>query len=86
MLFDAKISAAYSGLTYSQRKVANYVQEKYEDVAFETLEKLAARAGVSTTTVIRFSRALGYSGHQKRDPDKGLAARPARTCRRSQRQ
>ena len=91
MLFDAKISAAYSGLTYSQRKVANYVQEKYEDVAFETLEKLAAKAGVSTTTVIRFSRALGYSGyseggHQKRDPDKGLAARPARTCRRSQRQ
>ena len=59
MLFDAKISAAYSGLTYSQRKVANYVQEKYEDVAFETLEKLAAKAGVSTTTVIRFSRALG---------------------------
>lgn len=79
MLFDAKISAAYSGLTYSQRKVANYVQEKYEDVAFETLEKLAAKAGVSTTTVIRFSRALGYSGysemqeeHQKRDPDKGV--------------
>ena len=56
MLFDAKISAAYSALTYSQRKVANYVQEKYEDVAFETLEKLAAKAGVSTTTVIRFSQ------------------------------
>lgn len=43
MLFDAKISAAYSGLTYSQRKVANYVQEKYEDVAFETLENSRPR-------------------------------------------
>ena len=69
MLFDAKISAAYSGLTYSQRKVANYVQEKYEDVAFETLEKLAAKAGVSTTTVIRFSRALGYSGYSEMQED-----------------
>ncbi len=45
--------------------MANYVQEKYEDVAFETLEKLAAKAGVSTTTVIRFSRALGYSEIQE---------------------
>ena len=69
MLFDAKISAAYSALTYSQRKVANYVQEKYEDVAFETLEKLAAKAGVSTTTVIRFSRALGYSGYSEMQED-----------------
>ena len=69
MLFDAKISAAYSGLTYSQRKVANYVQEKYEDVAFDTLEKLAAKAGVSTTTVIRFSRALGYSGYSEMQED-----------------
>lgn len=65
MLFDAKISAAYSGLTHAQRKVANYVQEQYEDVAFETLEKLAAKAGVSTTTVIRFARELGYSGYSE---------------------
>ena len=49
--------------------MANYVQEKYEDVAFETLEKLAARAGVSTTTVIRFSRALGYSGYSEMQED-----------------
>lgn len=92
MLFDAKISAAYSALTYSQRKVANYVQEKYEDVAFETLEKLAAKAGVSTTTVIRFSRALGYSGYSEMQEDikkrsrRRARCRPARTCRRSQRQ
>lgn len=65
MLFDEKIRETYADLTYSQRKVANYVQEKYEDVAFETLEKLAAKAGVSTTTVIRFARALGCSGYSE---------------------
>lgn len=80
MLFDAKISAAYSGLTYSQRKVANYVQEKYEDVAFETLEKLAAKAGVSTTTVIRFSRALGYSGYSEMQEDIKKRSRQRARC------
>ena len=32
------------------------------DIAFSTLEELAEKIGVSTTTVIRFARALDYSG------------------------
>ena len=34
-----------------------------------TLEKLAAKAGVSTTTVIRFSPPLGYSGYSEMQED-----------------
>ena len=62
MLFTSKVSAAYGKLTHSQKVVANYVDENYEDIAFSTLEELAEKIGVSTTTVIRFARALDYSG------------------------
>ena len=62
MLFTSKVSAAYGTLTHSQKVVANYVDENYEDIAFSTLEELAEKIGVSTTTVIRFARALDYSG------------------------
>lgn len=62
MLFTSRVSAAYGKLTHSQKVVANYVDENYEDIAFSTLEELAEKIGVSTTTVIRFARALDYSG------------------------
>ena len=62
MLFTSKVSSVYDELTHSQRVVANYVEENYEEIAFSTLEELASRIGVSTTTVIRFARALDYSG------------------------
>lgn len=62
MLFTSKVSAAYDRLTHSQKIVANYVEENYEEIAFSTLEELSAKIGVSTTTVIRFARELGYSG------------------------
>lgn len=62
MLFTSKVSAAYDRLTHSQKIVANYVRENYEEIAFSTLEELSAKIGVSTTTVIRFARELGYSG------------------------
>ena len=41
MLFTSKVSAAYNTLTHSQKVVANYVDENYEDIAFSTLEELA---------------------------------------------
>lgn len=69
MLFTSKVSAAYDSLTHSQKKVANYVEENYEDIAFSTLEELAAKIGVSTTTVIRFARELDYSGFSEMQDD-----------------
>ena len=55
MLFTSKVSAAYGKLTHSQKVVANYVDENYEDIAFSTLEELAEKIGVSTTTVVRLT-------------------------------
>lgn len=62
MLFTSKVSSIYDSLTHSQKVVANYVEENYEDIAFSTLDELATKIGVSTTTIIRFARALDYSG------------------------
>ena len=62
MLFYSKVNEKYNDMTHAQKTVANYVGEHPDDVAFCTLEALAAKINVSTTTVIRFARAMGYSG------------------------
>jgi DNA-binding MurR/RpiR family transcriptional regulator len=58
-----ELEDSYKGLTDSQKKVARYIINNYEQVAFCTLDDLANRIGVSTTTIIRFSRNLGYAGY-----------------------
>lgn len=49
-------------LTRSQQAIAAYVWEHMDSIAFSNLETLSQQIGVSTTTVIRFSRAIGFSG------------------------
>ncbi len=62
MLFYSKVNEKYNEMTHAQKTVANYVGDHPEDIAFCTLETLAAKINVSTTTVIRFARAMGYAG------------------------
>lgn len=57
------IENLYDEMTESHKKVAQYVIENLENIAFCTLDELANRVGVSTTTIIRFARSLGYSGY-----------------------
>jgi DNA-binding MurR/RpiR family transcriptional regulator len=44
---------------------ADYLLENRNDITFATLEELAAKIGVSTTTVIRLARTLGYGGYSE---------------------
>ena len=57
--FFTRLTDNFSEFTNSQKSVANYLIDNQDSIAFCTLEDLASRIGVSTTTVIRFSRALG---------------------------
>lgn len=57
-----RIHENYDSLTHSQKQVASHLESHPEDAVFCTLEALAERIQVSTTTVIRFARALGYTG------------------------
>ncbi|KGX90426.1 MurR/RpiR family transcriptional regulator [Pontibacillus marinus] len=52
-----------SDLTEAQRKVADYILKKPMDVAFLTVDQLAGIVGTSTTTIMRLTYSLGYSGY-----------------------
>lgn len=69
MLFYSKMHEHYEEFTHSQRQVASYIEEHLEDIAFCTLDVLASKINVSTTTVIRFARVLGYAGFSDMQDD-----------------
>ena len=52
-------------LTSAQRKVADYILKNPVEASFLTLDQLASVAEVSTTTVMRLSFNLGYSGYSE---------------------
>lgn len=52
-------------LPKSQRKVADYIINNQMEVAFLTLDQLAHLVGTSTTTVMRLTFNLGYSGYSE---------------------
>ncbi|MDD4083685.1 MAG: MurR/RpiR family transcriptional regulator [Sphaerochaetaceae bacterium] len=56
------IAENFDMLTNSHKKVAKFIQHNLNLCAFKTLEEIAKQINVSTTTVIRFSRALGFAG------------------------
>jgi len=61
--FMKDLETLYDDMTESQKKVANYVVKNCDQIAFLTLDEMANEIGVSTTTVIRFARGLGYNGY-----------------------
>ena len=62
MKFLERLSRYEEEFTRSQQAIAAYMREHVESIAFSNLETLSHQIGVSTTTVIRFSRTIGYSG------------------------
>jgi len=61
-VLEDRITKAYSGLTKSQKKVAEYIITSPEEVAFLSLKALGEKVRVSDATIIRLSNALGFSG------------------------
>src|SRR6187397_3747937 len=56
------ISARFDEFSRSQKDVAQYIVDHLDEVAFHTAEELARRANTSSSTVVRFSQALGFEG------------------------
>lgn len=46
-----------------QRRIADYITENYDKVAFMTAGRLGKTVGVSESTVVRFAAELGYDGY-----------------------
>jgi DNA-binding MurR/RpiR family transcriptional regulator len=59
---SAYIRARFDEFSRSQKDVAQYIVDHLDDVAFQTAEELARRANTSSSTVVRFSQALGFEG------------------------
>jgi DNA-binding MurR/RpiR family transcriptional regulator len=56
------ISSIYSSLTKAEKKVADVVRNNPEEAILATVTDLSEQAGVGETSVIRFSRKLGFRG------------------------
>jgi len=87
---SAYITSRFDEFSRSQKDVAQYVVDHLEEVAFHTAEELARRANTSSSTVVRFSQALGFEGfpdlqeaareeyrHNTRRPSNGRAVQPS---------
>jgi len=65
------IQVRFEEFSRSQKDVAQYIVDHLDEVAFQTAEELAKRANTSSSTVVRFSQALGFEGY----PELQAAAR-----------
>lgn len=59
------IRSRYASLRDSEKKVADYVMKHEEVCRSSSLEELAKKSGVSQPTVVRFVKALGYTGFRQ---------------------
>jgi DNA-binding MurR/RpiR family transcriptional regulator len=56
------IQSRFDECSRSQKDVAQYIIDHLDEAAFQTAEELARRANTSSSTVVRFSQALGFEG------------------------
>ncbi|HSO99545.1 MAG TPA: MurR/RpiR family transcriptional regulator [Solirubrobacteraceae bacterium] len=56
------IRARFDDFSRSQKDVAQYIVDHLDEAAFQTAEELARRDNTSSSTVVRFSQALGFEG------------------------
>lgn len=56
------IRSRASSMSLRQRRIADYILGNPEAFYFQSAQELAANAGVSHATVVRFSQVLGYKG------------------------
>ena len=60
-----RIRVEYPGMTRSERSVAEFVLAHRSDILFFTLDELARQTQLSTTSVLRFCRRLGFDGFKQ---------------------
>ncbi len=52
----------YDLLTHSQKRIAEYIVDHSQAVAFSTVDQMAAQLGVNPSTIVRFCYRLGLNG------------------------
>jgi len=59
------IARSYASLGENQRRIARFILDHPEEIAFMTVVGMAKRAETSPASLIRFAHALGYSGFRE---------------------
>jgi len=52
----------YDLFTHSQKRIAEYIVDQSQAVAFSTVDQMAAQLGVNPSTIVRFCYRLGLNG------------------------
>ena len=65
MNITEKIKQEFDTMTKSERQVASYFLGHINDFTFYTLDRVADEIGISTTSVIRFCRKIGFAGFKE---------------------
>ena len=58
-----RINNQYPHMSKGQKRIAEYILHDYDKAAFMTALKLAEKAGVSESTVVRFAMAIDFDGY-----------------------
>ncbi|MBQ4528155.1 MAG: MurR/RpiR family transcriptional regulator [Clostridia bacterium] len=58
-----KLKSLRSTFSKSQKRIADFITEHYDQAAFMTAAKLGENVQVSESTVVRFASELGYDGY-----------------------
>ena len=63
--FGNKIKKIYNELRKSEKKVADYILANRYEIEEMGLEEIAKNSNVSTPTVVRFTKAMGFEGFKE---------------------
>jgi DNA-binding MurR/RpiR family transcriptional regulator len=61
--FSQLISERFPQLTKSEKRIANYLNQNQDEVAFLSAGEIATRLQLSEATMVRFARSLGFEGY-----------------------
>ena len=63
-MFYEQLKDIYQSLTYSERKIADYILANKDSIGDMTSQKMADNLGIGQATVIRFSKKLGFRNYK----------------------
>lgn len=59
----SRIDERYQKMSKNHKKIAEYIQEYFDQAVFMTAARLGEELGISESTVVRFASGLGYDGY-----------------------
>jgi DNA-binding MurR/RpiR family transcriptional regulator len=61
--FNKLVAEYYDQLTKSEKRIADYMRQNQDEVAFMSAAEIAGQLDLSETTLVRFARTLGFDSY-----------------------